>query len=292
MPRKPPLNSLHVFVVAARHGSFQAAANELHVTPGAVSRQIKGLEDHLGQPLFLRRTRQVELTPAGRTFFDLLLPAINMIDEAWRQFSGSGTGTAVHLECTPTFAMHWLIPRLAAYRSQHPQVEVVVRTTQGPIDPGSAAHIVIRRSPSHFSGLAAHAFMDEYALPVCSPEYLRQHDIAGPGGLAGAALISITSRPDLWAKWFSQHGLPADGQGQGPEFDNTILAIQAASQGLGVAFVPRLFLDAFLASGSLVPVPGCSPIRTGAYHWLSPRGKLPPGAASLVEWLTAAGAGQ
>lgn len=289
MSRKTPLSALQIFTVAARHGSFQAAANELHVTPGAVSRQIKALEGNLGQPLFVRRPRQVELTATGRTLFDLVLPAVNMIDEAWQQISGARQSSALHLECTPTFAMHWLIPRLASFRQQHPQVEVVLRTAQGPVDRNTPAHLVIRRCPSQFSGLAGDPFMDEHALPVCSPDYRQQQDIASPASLRRVPLIGVRSRPDLWPKWFAQQQmLPGDGV-ERLEFDNTILALQAAAQGLGVAFIPCLFLDAFLASGNLVPVPGCAPTRTGAYHWLSPRGKLPRCAEDFIAWLMAAG---
>lgn len=289
MSRKPPLTALQVFTIAARHGSFLAAANDLHVTPGAVSRQIKTLENNLGSLLFVRLTRRVELTPAGQQLFNLLLPAMNMIDEAWRQVSGAGHSATLRLECPPTFAMHWLIPRLAAYRKEHPDVDVVLTTTQGPIDRATSSHLVIRRCPSQFSGLAGHPFMDEYSLPVCSPDYLRQQKFSGPDSVACATRIEIRSRPDLWPKWFAQHGLPPGGMGERLEFDNTILSIQAAAQGLGVAFVPCLFLDTYLASGSLVALPGFPPVLTGAYHWLNPRPRLSKNAEEFVAWLAVAG---
>ena len=289
MSRKPSLNALNIFTIAARPGSFLAAANELHVTPGAVSRQIKALEGNLGSPLFVRHTRRVELTPAGQQLFNLVLPAMNMIDEAWRQVAGTGPSTVLDIECTPTFAMHWLIPRLATYREQHPGVDVVLRTTQGEIDRGTSSHLVIRRSPDHFSGLAGHPFMDEYSLLVCSPDYLRHRDVSSPAAVAHAHLIGNRSRLDLWPKWFAHHGLSAGSNSDRQEFDNTILAIQAAVQGLGIAFIPNLFVDSFLTAGSLVPLPGFLPVQTGAYHWLSPRGKLSQNAEEFVAWLATAG---
>lgn len=289
MPRKAPLNAIQIFTIAARYGSFQAAANELHVTPGAVSRQIKALEGKLGKPLFVRCTRRVELTQVGQMLLDLVLPAVNMIDEAWRQMSGAAQNTVLHLECTPTFAMHWLIPRLSSYRERHPKVEVVLRTTQGTVDRSTPSHLVIRRCPSQFSGLVGHPFMDEHSLLVCSPDYLQQQDVSSPAAIARARLIGIRSRPDLWPKWFAHHGLLPGSDDDRMEFDNTILAIQAATQRLGIAFIPRLFLDTFLASGSLIQVPGSMPIQTGSYHWLNPSGKLSRTAEGFVDWLAGTG---
>ncbi|MDR1995195.1 LysR substrate-binding domain-containing protein [Azonexus sp.] len=287
--RKAPFNALQIFAIAARHGSFQAAANELHVTPGAVSRQIKALESKLGRPLFVRCTRRVELTQAGQMLLDLVLPAVNMIDEAWHQMSGATHSTVLRLECTPTFAMHWLIPRLSSYREQHPKVKVMLRTSQGIVDRNTSSNLVIRRCPSQFSGLVGHPFMEEYSLLVCSPDYLRHQDVSSPAAIASTRLIGIRSRPDLWPKWFAHHGLVPGDDDDHMEFDNTILAIQAATQRLGMAFIPHLFLETFLASGSLIPAPGATPIQTGSYHWLNPGGRLSRGAESFVEWLACAG---
>ena len=289
MPPKASLNAIQIFTIAARHGSFLAAANELHVTPGAVSRQIKALESKLGRQLFVRCTRRVELTEAGQMLMDFVLPAVNMIDEAWRQMSGVVQSTVLHLECTPTFAMHWLIPRLSSYREQYPKVEVVLRTTQGAIDRSTQSHLIIRRCPSQFSGLIGHPFMDEYSLLVCSPGYLRKQDVSSPASIARARLISVRSRPDLWPKWIAHHGLRSCGNDDHMEFDNTILAIQAATQRLGIAFIPHLFLDTYLASGSLIQIPGATPIQTGSYHWLNLRGKLSRVAESFVDWLAREG---
>lgn len=219
MSRKASLNAIQIFTIAARHGSFQAAANELHVTPGAVSRQIKALESKLGRQLFVRRTRRVELTQVGKMLLDPVLPAVNMIDEAWRQMSGAAQSTVLHLECTPTFAMHWLIPRLSSYREQHPNVEVVLRTTQGAIDRSTPSHLIIRRYPSQFSGLVGHPFMDECSLLVCCSDYLQQQDVSSPAAVARGRLIGIRSRPDLWPKWFAHHGLLPGGNDDRMEFD-------------------------------------------------------------------------
>lgn len=289
MLRKAPLSALQIFTIAARHSSFQAAANDLHVTPGAVSRQIKALESKLGKPLFVRATRRVELTETGQMLLDLVLPAVNMIDEAWHQMSGGTHSTVLRLECTPTFAMHWLIPRLSSFREQYPKVEVMLRTSQGNVDRNTPSNLVIRRCPSQFSGLVGHPFMEEYSLLVCSPDYLQQQDVSSPAAIAGARLIGIRSRPDLWPKWFAHHGLLPESNEDHMEFDNTILAIQAASQRLGIAFIPQLFLETFLSSGSLIQVPRATPIQTGSYHWLNPGGKLSKVAESFVEWLACAG---
>lgn len=283
---RPSLNAIRVFVLAARHASFQAAANELFVTPGAVSRQIQALENQLGKRLFARSTRRVELTKAGKALLDQVGPAVSAIDDACRQVSDTGDRSAVlQLESTPTFAMHWLIPRLPQFRERYPEVRVVLRTTQGPIERGTVSQLIIRRCPSQFSGLTGHRFMEEHSLLVCSGEYLRREDVSCAAAIARSRLIGIRSRQDLWPKWFAHHGLPEAPGTDRMEFDNTILAIQAATQGLGIAFIPYLFVDAALASGALTPIPGLAPIQTDSYHWLSPLDMLPRSAEAFLGWL-------
>lgn len=273
-----PLNALRVFVTAARHASFKDAAGELCVTPGAVSRQVQGLEAHLGVPLFERRHRAIELTQLGQLFLAQVAPALAAIEQAGERVRGLARGS-VRVDATPTFALHWLIPRLAEFRAEHPQIEVRLGTSQGPIVKSGAVDLHIRRDPAHFAGLAGEPFMREHATLVCSPRFPGRSGWRTPADLLAAPLVRMRSRPDLWPKWFAAAGLGEAPAAEFIEFDNTILAIQAAVEGLGVALVPRLFVDGLLLGGALVEVPLAAPFASGAYYLL---GEGEPGEAARV----------
>lgn len=288
MNRLAPLNGVRVFVMVARCSSFQTAAAELCVTPGAVSRQIQALETRLAVRLFTRHTRRIELTEAGRALLEQVGPALHTIEDACQHIGSASRRTTVRLESTPTFAMHWLLPRLPQFQRRHPDIHVELRTTQGVIDRGRASQLFIRRDPEQFDGLAGHGFLDEYAALVCSPGYLARHRLQSAAEVAGAQRIAMRSRRDLWPKWFACHAIDASSAADEMLLDNTILAMQAAAQGLGVALIPRLFLEDALSGGTLVPLPGFPPIQTGAYSWLSPQTRLSRPAQTFVQWLAKA----
>ncbi len=282
-----PLNALRVFVAAARHASFKEAAGELCVTPGAVSRQVQGLEEHLGVALFERRHRAIELTQLGQLFLAQVAPALAAIEQAGERVRGLARGS-VRVDATPTFALHWLIPRLAEFRAEHPQIEVRLVTSQGAIVKCGAVDLHIRRDPAHFAGLAGEPFMRERATLVCSPRLAGRGGWRTPADLVAAPLVRMRSRPDLWPKWFA-----AAGFGEVPaanfvadfiEFDNTILAIQAAVEGLGVALVPRIFVEGLLLGGALVEVALAAPFASGAYHLLY-EGEPGEAARVFADWL-------
>ncbi len=280
-----PLNAVRVFVYAARSLSFKQAAATLFVTPGAVSRQIRGLEEHLGVALFSRSHRSIVLTASGEFFFAQVSPAFERIEQAAAQLRQTDLLTVlpsiVRLDATPTFAMHWLIPRLARFRAQYPQIEVRLSTSQGPIADSPEVDLHIRRDPSHFGKLNGEAFMDEYAVLVCRAGLGEPLTPEGSG--FGVPLIRMRSRPDLWPKWLARQSSGGALPGF-VEFDNTILAIQAACEGLGIALVPVLFVSELLRNGVLCPVPGAGVLRSGAYHLLRRR-KLSVSGELFVTWL-------
>lgn len=294
-----PLHALRVFVAAARRLSFQHAASELCVTPGAVSRQIQALEAHLGVPLFERRHRAVVLTQLGELYLAQCGPALDAVDAASRHVRALAPGAAgrprgiVRLDATPAFAMHWLIPRLAEFRAQHPAIEVRLATSQGPIVRAGDVDLHIRRDRAHFAGLPGEAFMDERSVLVRSPRLpvrtaADSADAArdAPPALPDAPLVRMRSRPDLWPKWLARHGLQTTaGELEFIDFDNTILAIQAVVEGLGVGLIPELFVDGLRQGGALAIPPGEAPFATGAYHLLRGRPELSAAAETFRRWL-------
>ncbi len=279
-----PLNAVRVFVIAARHVSFKIAAAELCVTPGAISRQIQGLEQYLGVPLFERHHRAIELTQMGRIFLSHIAPALTSIEQASEHIRSVTRGT-VAVDATPTFALHWLIPRLAEFRAEHPQIEIRLITSQGPIRRSGAVELHIRRDSSHFSGLSGSAFMSEHATLVCGPRLGGHQEWRVPADLLAAPRIAMRTRPDLWPKWLKHACINEATAGHVVEFDNTILAIQAAAENLGVALVPRLFVETLLLSGALIELSLAAPFESGAYHLLQEGSEMSEAASVFASWL-------
>lgn len=294
---QPPLNAVRAFVAAARRLSFQGAARELCVTPGAVSRQIQALEAHLGVALFERRHRTVALTQLGALYLAQCGPALDAIDATSRRVRELARNAAgerravVRLDATPTFAMHWLIPRLAEFRAQHPAIEVRLGTSQENIVRSADVDLHIRRDPAHFGGLEGSPFMSEYAALVCSPRLRDWQTLTTPEKILGAPLVRMRSRPDLWPKWLARcaaaetHSEPLGAAAQFTEFDNTILAIQAVVEGLGVGLIPELFIAELRQGGALVGLPGSEPFSTGAYHLLCERPEASEEVEIFRRWL-------
>lgn len=288
MINSPPLHAVRVFTVAARLLSFKAAAAELCVTAGAVSRQIQSLEEHLGVKLFDRRYREVVLSQMGELYLSQVGGALGAIDRASRRIRALTQRAPVHIDSTPTFAMYWLIPRLATFQALHPKIEVRLSTSQGPIDASRDADLFIRRDPAHFSGLPGETFMTEWSSLVCSPRFPGWQQLTSAKAVAGSQLISMRSRPDLWPLWFRSNGVDQAGSTRRIELDNTILAIQAALEGLGVAFVPHLFLSGLLESGALVCLPATQRVATGAYHVLQAAPVRSAEVELFADWLKGA----
>lgn len=285
MNRPAPLNAIRVFAVAARLQSFKAAAAELFVTPGAVSRQVQALELHLGVALFDRRFRAVTLTQVGTLYLSQVGPALAAIDQATRRMQELTHRAVVHVESTPTFAMYWLIPRLAQFQALHPQIDIKLTTSQGVAERSKDVDLFIRRDPAQFGGLPEQRFMTEWSSLVCSPHFSSDKKLGSTEAIVNSQLICMRSRPDLWQTWFAQNGIDAAQVERRLEFDNTILAIQAAIEGLGIALIPSLFLNGLMDSGALVSPPGAAPFSTGAYYLL--RGKAAHSADAILfgDWL-------
>jgi LysR family glycine cleavage system transcriptional activator len=286
MPRSTPLNAIRVFVAAARHLSFKQAAAELCVTAGAVSRQIQLLEAHLGHALFERRFRAIALSQMGELYLAQVQPALAAIDGASERIQALTERAVLRVEATPTFAMYWLIPRLAAFQSQHPEIDIRLSTAVGLIERGKEVDLFIRRDPAHFNGLAAQRFMTEYAALVASPRLPALAELHNAADIAAAPRIVMRSRPDLWPQWLAAQQLDDRAGGKVLSFDNTILAIQATVEALGIAIIPRLFLDGQLGA-SLCQLPGTAPFASGAYYLLAAKARNQAAVQCFSDWLLA-----
>lgn len=294
--RLPPLNALRAFDAAARHQSFKEAAAELGLTHGAVSYQIRQLEDWLGPPeLFARGNRRVALTPAGRAFQGEVAAALGRIAAAAGRHAEEGSKARrriLTVNALATFALRWLLPRLGDFRRSHPAVDVRLSTSSEPVDSLAELHdVVIRRGPDSFHGYVAEPFLTEHRLPVCSPAALRRHRLRRPGDLANHTLLHAATQPRLWPDWLALAGLRDVEPAGELVLDHNYLALQAAIDGLGVAIGPTALVASDLAAGRLV-APFSSPVLPSrSYCAYVPEGAgTDPAIRDFCAWLRRIGA--
>jgi len=278
------LNSINTFVIAATHLSFKKAAEQLHVTPGAISRQIRSLEQYLAVSLFIRKHREVVLSQAGLDYLKIVKPALENINSANQLLINRSKQHCLKVQTSPTFALHWLIPRLANFKLLYPDIQIEISTSSFTIEPNSAFNLYIRRDQAQFAGLKNRPFLTEYCYLACTQDVLKKHHNLN-ALLKEVPLISYHTRPELWQHWFAEAELTASIKKQDISFENTIFAIQAALEGLGVALIPQVFLQDFLRNHALVIPFARAPIATGSYHLLSRSEKLNPTENLFLEWL-------
>ncbi|AOJ39308.1 MULTISPECIES: transcriptional regulator GcvA [Burkholderia] len=281
----PPFSALRAFEAAARHESFSAAGDELHVTHGAISRQIAGFEAWLGKPVFHRYGKRVKLTDEGRRYLDTVRAAFDSIALATEQLRNTGAARVLRINALPTFAMKWLLPRLSRFQRDVPNVELKLSTSNAPLDTLDGFDVAIRRGPGHWPNCTSGHFLDESVIPVCSPALLKRAPIARADDLARHVLLHSDTRPEGWRDWFAAAGVAMKGRKR-QSFDHFYLALQAAVDGLGVALGPLPLIDDELASGRLVmPLEGPR-IATRSYWWIAPRAPADdPLVAQFCAWL-------
>ncbi|EMB2344117.1 LysR family transcriptional regulator [Klebsiella pneumoniae] len=272
------LPHLPAFEAAARTESFSAAAKELCLTTGAVSRHIRNLESKLGGELFSRGHKEVRLTEQGKIFALACRKLLDELASAEKLFMEKTDCNQLTVNCLPTFAMHWLIPRLKNFHQACPHIHINVLTGTGGVVPGS--DIAIRRDPAHFTGMDAIPFLREKSVLVSRPGYLQRCEAEHEGN----TLVHIRIREDLWQKW-------SDGSLATPQnithhlhLDHTFAAIQAAEDGLGIALVPLLFCEKQLSSGRLVNLNSYGCLQSGVYYVVV-SAKETPLIQAFINWL-------
>jgi len=258
----PPLNALRAFEAAARSGSFKAAAAELHVTRGAVSQHVRLLEEWLGAPLFERHNRRVVLTPAARAYLAEIGPAFQQVASATARYGyvGGVLPRVLRVNGPATFALRWLIPRLAGFQKQHPGVEVSLETSNEPVEALQDTYdIIIRGGPDTFYGYSMRSFLAEERLPVCSPALLDHLPLETPRDLIHHTLLHTSSLPRLWSDWLAKAGVVDLKPATTLTLDHFYLTLQAALDGIGVAMGPTALIADDLACGRLI-APFASPL--------------------------------
>jgi LysR family glycine cleavage system transcriptional activator len=289
MRRLPPLAALRAFEAAARHLSFKRAAEELHVTPTAVSHQIRQLEQAIGTPLFERRTRQVVLTPEGHVLLPVLTDGFDSFARVVESLSRKNRRAVVTLSATPAFAAKWLVPRLAAFRKARPDIDLTLLATLDVVDvKNGAADLALRYGRGPYPDLVAEPLTTDRFAPVAAPR-LR---LRKPGDLRSATLIhSDWRRSDprnpTWRHWLRIAGLEGIDPRAGLRFSDETHAIQAAVAGNGVALHSLLLVQEELATGTLV-IPFGPEIEGFALHLVrGPERPLTQAIEAVQAWLRA-----
>ncbi|SMF55735.1 DNA-binding transcriptional regulator, LysR family [Tistlia consotensis] len=265
--RLPPLASLRLFEAAGRHESFKLAAEELHLTPSAVSHGILALERWLAVTLFERQGNGVTLTRAGRDYLAFVSEALAMIAVGTRRLPNAHRARRVAVSLPPTFALRWLLPRLSDFRTRHPDISLTLDTAHRQVGfPVDEVDLAVRMARAPWPDLASTCLFTETLVPVCSPGFRERHAADGTLELAGLPLLQVVSATEDWAAWLDAAGLAEIDLSSGLSFDTVQMACEAAAAGLGVAIGRRPLIDADLASGRLVEAAPALAATTG--YWL------------------------
>ncbi|PJI38656.1 transcriptional regulator GcvA [Ferrovibrio sp.] len=285
----PSLNALRAFVAAGRHLSFTRAADELHVTQGAVSRLVKQLEEDLGVSLFSRGPRGLELTEAGAAYLPPLTDAFERMLAATRLIARS-TRPANRLAITmlPTFAMRWFMPRLADFHQLNPEIAVDVTSADRLVDfAAEPVDVGIQYGSDRWpDDLHAEFLFAETVTLVASPALLKRKPLHKPDDVKRHTLLTHSTRPEAWAEWFAAANLKGQAP-HGPAFEHFFMSIEAAVNGLGLALVPDFFVASELRDGRLVePLPNLRLQRPGGYYLLCLKGReREPAVRAFRNWL-------
>jgi LysR family glycine cleavage system transcriptional activator len=304
--RLPPLNALRAFEAAARHLSFKKAARELHVTAGAVSHQVKLLEDHLGVALFRRLTRALELTAEAQAMLPKVREGLESLAEAVERLRARDELCALTVMAPPNFSARWLVPRLSRFIDTHPNLDLHVAgrasmidgrengAHEAPLEGAEDAPVVqVRFGTGHYPGMRVDEVFSARYVPVCSPKLLKgKHALKTPADLRYHTLLHDDTvmegfRP-TWADWLEKAGVEGVDPNRGTHFTDASLALEAASRGMGVVLTMGPLATTEIEAGNLVVPFDIAAETPYAFFLVTPEAALNNrGAAEFREWLLA-----
>ena len=287
------LASLRFFEAAARVLSFKEAALELHVTQGAVSQQIKHLEEALGCRLFYRMPRRITLTEEGRRFAAVVRQALQNIEQEARELASSRSSIDIRVRTGPSFALLWLVPRLGEFYAAHPHIKLSINAAYGYFDPAHRDFdLAIEMLEGKLPLLRSEPLMDEYLMPVCSPEYAAKHPLKNPKDLARCTLLhdvhpwAGADENAEWRHWLRAVGTTQVDSTKGQFFNLAHMSIEAALGHQGVAMGRASLIKESIQEGRLV-TPFKRRIKSPVKHCLVYPKELAdrPEIRSVIEWL-------
>jgi LysR family transcriptional regulator, glycine cleavage system transcriptional activator len=289
LSRPPPLKNLRAFCAAARHRSFKFAADELCVTPSAVSHQMKELEASLAMRLFERRTRSLELTTAAHRLLDEVEPLLEALDRTLAQFARRNGRLSLRVRMPAMFANELFIPRMASFCEAHPLIDVQLDTRDPlPATHAPTADVSILLADSAPAGMKSTRLFSSPLIAVCAREHAARVAQLGREVFGTLALIVDRTRPFAWDSWADEVGLQTPEPKQVIELDTMTAVVRAAERGLGVALVPQVLCDSLLRSGALVRVFAVQLATTNSYFLVSrPKDAEKPQVKALLRWALA-----
>ena len=290
--RLPSLNGLRAFEAAARHLSFTRAASELNVTQTAISHQIRRLEEELGIRLFIRKNRALALTTKARDYLPGVRAAFNDLRLATDQLLRKGEDNVLTVSTLASLAVKWLLPRLSTFQKAHPKIDVRITTSTSLVEFRSGdVDAAIRYGRGHWQGLRADWLMADELFPVCSPALLTsRRPLRTPEDLRDHVLLHTgASDSDDWRLWLTAAGLPTEISKQpGITFDLSLMTVQAAVDGIGVAMGRTSYVQDDIAKGRLVVPFNITLPADAGFYLVSPEGSAdPPKLKAFRDWLLA-----
>jgi LysR family transcriptional regulator, glycine cleavage system transcriptional activator len=287
--RLPSLNALKAFEAAARHGSFTKAAEELFVTQGAVSHQVKALEGELGLRLFNRERQRLVITDAGRSYLDVVRDAFDRLAVGTNRLLHQQKAGVLTVTTSPNFAAKWLVHRLGRFADAHPDIDLRVSASLQHIDfAREDVDLAIRHGDGQWPGLSTTRLCAEELFPVCSPKFLRGRGaLRSPADLRHHTLLHVNDRRD-WIKWLEAADVAAIDPDRGPIFNQASMAIDAAVDGQGIALARTALAAWDLLAGRVVR-PFALALKVPYAYWIAcPKSTADlPKISSFRDWLLA-----
>jgi LysR family glycine cleavage system transcriptional activator len=283
--RLPNLAALRAFEAAARHENFSRAAEEIHVTHGAISHQVRALEEELGVPLFARYGKRIAITQEGERFAATLRKALTDIAAAAVALKDNAKQKRLTITSLPSFAARWLSPRLGRFIEQHPELEVMLQSSNHLTDfARESVDIGIRFGMGNYPGLAVEKVMDDYYYPVASPRFNGGKLPRTPQDLAHSTLLRCEGEP--WTPWFHAAGLQLPEPTGGLVFQDSSMLVRVAVEGHGIALARHAIVITELKSGELVRLFDIAVACPNSYYLVCPPSALQkPQVRAFRDWL-------
>lgn len=280
----PPLVWLRAFEATARHLSFTHAATELLLSQAAVSKQVKLLEQHLNEPLFIRRVRALELTKAGESYLPKVSDAFERLEAGTDEVFGKRDANVLTIRCTTVFSVNWLAKRLPDFQQKHPDIQLrIISNIWNENVKTENFDIDIRYGTGSFPNARSDRLTEENLIPLCSKAMIDNGELRTVEDLSGKTLIHILGYQDGWARWLKTAGHP-DLNANYTQVDSTLLAYQLAASGYGIALAWQSVSKEEIESGRLVqPFELVAPIKE-AFYLLTPH-ELTPHADVFRNWI-------
>lgn len=282
------LAPLRVLDAVHRAAGVARAADRLHITPGAVSHQIRKLESDLGVQLVLKSGRDIAFTATGEALATAVADIFDQLEAELAKATATGANRRIRVKVIPSFAIKWLMPRLGSLYAQHGDIDIEIATVSRADDTDlSNADFVVRRGDGNWPGLRADLLFPDELVLACSPEVAAR--IHTPEDLRSEKLLRSMIAPDSWNIWFASQGMAPDSTLRFVPLANAVLCLQAATEGVGIALTQRAYLTQELASGALVQPLNHVARSPGGYFLVSdPSRSVVAPARAFIEWILSA----